>query len=79
VKCADAFGVTSKYPPDCIRLRNFQTYNEIPLEPYTGQTLNKTLDDLNWLTSKDVMLETKQLDEQFPEYNPKDMLVRVIK
>jgi len=79
VKCADAFGVTSKYPPECIRLRNFQSYNEIPLEPFEGQILTKTLDDINWFSSKTVMLETRQPDEQFPAYNPSDMLLRVIR
>lgn len=79
IKCADAFGVTSKYPPDCIRLRNYQSYNDVPSEPYEGQTLNRTLDAMNWYSSKTVMLETKQPDEQFPAYNPSDMFIRVVR
>ncbi len=74
--------MASKYPPDCIRIRNYQSYNDLPAEPFdTPESLTKTVEELHWhyYNPKTVMLETKLPSEAFPEYNASDMLVRVIR
>jgi hypothetical protein len=74
-----------------VRLRNYQTYNSLPQEPLDSEDiLHKTLDGLNFYSGnalllisiekagKSLMVETKELGETFPEYNPQDMMLRII-
>jgi len=78
-QCGDAFNVLSKYPENCIRIRNYQAYNDFPAEPYDDpNSMNKTLDELHFYSQKTLLVETREPSETFPEYNPSDMLLRVV-
>jgi len=79
-QCGEAFDVTARYPLDCIRLRNYQVYNDLPAEPYDDpEVLQKSLDAMRFYSQKTVILETREQNEKFEEYNPSDMLLRVIR
>jgi hypothetical protein len=78
--CAENVGVNLKYPPDCIRLRVYQAFNGVPLEPLDDPAMmDKTLEQLHFTQSRTLLLETRDPSEAFPVYNPADMLIRVIK
>lgn len=76
---AKGFGVADAYPDNCIRLRHYQAYNEVPVEPIEDQYLEKTLEDLRVFSSKSVLLEVKKKEEEFPVYNPQEVMLRVVK
>lgn len=76
------FELSEKYTAGNYRLRNYSHSNELPGDTYTGKE-HKSLDDLNFFvshyTSKSLLLETKEANEEFEEFNPSMMLFRVAK
>jgi ubiquitin carboxyl-terminal hydrolase 47 len=76
---AKLFGIDGKIPDDCLRLRGYQPFNDLPAEPYDQpQHLSSTLQGLHFFGQKALLLETKEPDQEFAPWNPSDMLLRVI-
>jgi ubiquitin C-terminal hydrolase len=76
------FGLADKYQAGNYRLRNYTHTNELPGDTFTGRDL-KTLEELNLFanhyTTKSLLLETKDLNEEFEDFNSSMMLFRVAK
>lgn len=79
LKAAEIYNLLDKFPEDCFRLRNYQTQYQLPAEPLDQpHQLKKTLEELNFFSSKSLLLETKLPGDSFPLYNPSDMLLRLV-
>ena len=61
---------------DRVRLRKFDAHASAAGKTYGGEE-SKTLKDLKFGLSCTMMLEVREEDETFEEYNPNEMLVRI--
>jgi len=79
---ANLFGITDRYTYGNYRLRYYSNYNDLPGDTYTGKE-SKSLEDLGFYAHsysvKSFLLETKEVKEEFEEYNPGNVLFRVAK
>eukprot|EP01124_Arcella_intermedia_P006006 TRINITY_DN1351_c0_g1_i2.p2 TRINITY_DN1351_c0_g1~~TRINITY_DN1351_c0_g1_i2.p2 ORF type:complete len:522 (+),score=126.62 TRINITY_DN1351_c0_g1_i2:1779-3344(+) len=76
VEAAKQFSLEA-YLPDRIRLRDYNTIYETLGKPYTGELLQKSLFELSIHFSKSFFVETVEEGEQFPEYNPDFMTLKI--
>ena len=67
---------TPKVSIDRVRLRKFDAHASAAGKTFGGLE-NKTLRELNFGLSCTMMLEVREEDEKFEEYNPNEMLVRI--
>jgi len=59
-KLITLFELDGKVTKDCLRLRNFNTYNQTAQEPISETSLGTPLDDLYFYSSKTYLVETKK-------------------
>ena len=67
---------TPKVSIDRVRLRKFDAHASAAGKTFGGLE-NKTLRELNFGLSCTMMLEVREEDEKFEEYNPNEMLVLI--
>jgi len=77
---AQHFGIENKFSTDCLRLRAYYQYYNIPVEPLPGGNM---LSDFigNWYgdRERDLALETKEPSEEWPEYKKYDRVYKASK
>eukprot|EP01114_Cavostelium_apophysatum_P008676 TRINITY_DN2135_c0_g1_i3.p1 TRINITY_DN2135_c0_g1~~TRINITY_DN2135_c0_g1_i3.p1 ORF type:complete len:1106 (+),score=339.91 TRINITY_DN2135_c0_g1_i3:161-3478(+) len=76
-QCAALFADLSLCPEGSVRLRAYDPLKDIPLEPI-GSRSDAVLESLNLRPQQNVLLETKGTSENFPEWNPNDLVLWVI-
>ena len=59
------------------RLRNFQPYNETPMEPYDDD-LDETPEEMEFVDPKNVMLEIKKEGDKFVEYEMGKITLKMV-
>lgn len=71
-----ALGIAEKFSAECVRLRFFVAEIGIPEATFTGRE-DLTLEQCGFKRTNMLVLETRSPEEQFPEYNPNLIPIRI--
>ncbi len=81
-KATDAGGANGggQYLPlDCVRLREFRTHNGSLGVPYDGTKATQTVGEASMYSGMQLILETREPDAEFPEFDPQAVTIKVRK
>jgi len=71
---------TGQYLPlDCVRLREYRLHNKSLGQPYDGPKAKMTISECAMYAGMHVLLETREVDGEFPEFDPQAVTIKIRK